>query len=101
MRRNWKRDYAALSGQMEIMQRRLLDYEVALANADAQRPKIVHAFALGQRVTVPDSGGVQGMVVAASAGVGMENSYIVAAMTDEGRSGSVSYGEAVLTAAQK
>lgn len=58
------------------------------------------AFDLSQRVAVPNSNGVQGMIVGASAGIGMENTYVVAALTDEGRSGSVGYGEAVLLAAQ-
>lgn len=59
------------------------------------------AFELCQRVTAPGSNGrIQGIIVGASAAVGMENQYVVSVLTDEGRTGSVGYGEAVLLAAQ-
>lgn len=62
--------------------------------------KYSFAFELGERVTVPHSPNVQGIIVSAVASIGVENSYLVNAMTDEGRSGSVAYGETLLAGAQ-
>lgn len=60
------------------------------------------AFNLCQRVIAPGSEGrIQGIVIGASAMVGAENQYVISVLTDEGKSGSVGYGEAVLLAAQK
>lgn len=63
--------------------------------------KYSFAFELGERVNVPFSPTVQGIVTGASAMIGMENQYVVSAMTDEGKSGSVGYGEVLLLSAQQ
>ncbi len=62
--------------------------------------KYTFAFELGERVTVPHSPIVQGIVVAASASINTENKYVVTAMTDEGMSGTVTYSESILIGAQ-
>lgn len=100
MAKNWKKACNELSGEIAILEARLRDYEVQLDRADAQRAKIPFAFAIAQRITVPNSDGVQGIIVTACAGIGTPNSYLVSAMTHEGRLGSVPYDEAVLLAAQ-